>query len=200
MKSKVIVASNNKDKIREIKAILSKFNMEVISMKEAGINIDIEEDGNTFMENAFKKAITIHNILPDYMILADDSGLMVDILNGAPGIYSARFAGEHGNYKKNNEKLLKELDGKEGEERKAKFVSSIVFIIDKDNIIKVEGQIRGIITKEEVGDKGFGYDPLFYVTEHNMTFAQMDSETKNAISHRGEAFKKLICQLEKHMK
>lgn len=96
----VIVASNNKDKIREIKEILKKFNIDALSMKEAGIDIDIEEDGNTFMENAYKKAATIYEILPNYMVIADDSGLMVDALNGAPGIYSARFAGEHGNYKK----------------------------------------------------------------------------------------------------
>ncbi len=100
MTKEVIVASNNKDKIREIKEILREFNINALSMKEAGIDIEIEEDGNTFMENAYKKAATIHEILPNYMVIADDSGLIVDALNGAPGIYSARFAGEHGNYKK----------------------------------------------------------------------------------------------------
>ena len=197
MKKKVIVASNNKDKIREIKTILKKFNIEALSMKEVGVNIDIEEDGNTFMENAYKKAHTIYKILPNYMVIADDSGLMVDALNGAPGIYSARFAGEHGNYKKNNEKLLKELQGKVKEERKAKFVCSIVFIIDRDNAIKVQGEINGIIAEEEIGKDGFGYDPLFYIPKYKTTFSQMDSETKNSISHRGEAFKKLKYELEK---
>ncbi|PIG99636.1 XTP/dITP diphosphatase [Clostridium combesii] len=199
MKKEVIVASNNKDKIREIKEILKKFNIDALSMKEAGIDIDIEEDGNTFMENAYKKAATIYEILPNYMVIADDSGLMVDALNGAPGIYSARFAGEHGNYKKNNEKLLKELDGKKVEERKAKFVCSIVFIIDKDNVIRVQGEINGVIGEKEIGEDGFGYDPLFYIPEYKKTFAQMDSQTKNSISHRGEAFRKLKYELEKYI-
>ncbi|HCL4446350.1 TPA: XTP/dITP diphosphatase [Clostridium botulinum] len=199
MKKEVIVASNNKDKIREIKEILKKFNIDALSMKEAGIDIDIEEDDNTFMENAYKKAATIYEILPNYMVIADDSGLMVDALNGAPGIYSARFAGEHGNYKKNNEKLLKELDGKKVEERKAKFVCSIVFIIDKDNVIRVQGEINGVIGEKEIGEDGFGYDPLFYIPEYKKTFAQMDSQTKNSISHRGEAFRKLKCELEKYI-
>lgn len=199
MKKEVIVASNNKDKIREIKEILKKFNIDALSMKEAGIDIDIEEDGNTFMENAYKKAATIHEILPKYMVIADDSGLMVDALNGAPGIYSARFAGEHGNYKKNNQKLLRELDGKKVEERKAKFVCSIVVIIDKDNVIKVQGEINGIIGEKEIGEDGFGYDPLFYIPEYKKTFAQMDSQTKNSISHRGKALKILKCELEKYI-
>lgn len=133
------------------------------------------------------------------MVIADDSGLMVDALNGAPGIYSARFAGEHGNYKKNNEKLLRELDGKKVEERKAKFVCSIVFIIDKDNVIKVQGEINGIIGEKEIGEDGFGYDPLFYIPEYKKTFAQMDSQTKNSISHRGKALKILKCELEKYI-
>ncbi|APH14877.1 non-canonical purine NTP pyrophosphatase, RdgB/HAM1 family [Clostridium sporogenes] len=199
MKKEVIVASNNKDKIREIKEILKKFNIDALSMKEAGIDIDIEEDGNTFMQNAYKKAATIYEILPKYMVIADDSGLMVDALNGAPGIYSARFAGEHGNYKKNNQKLLRELDGKKVEERKAKFVCSIVFIIDKDNVIKVQGEINGIIGEKEIGEDGFGYDPLFYIPEYKKTFAQMDSQTKNSISHRGKALKILKCELEKYI-
>ncbi|WP_251862040.1 XTP/dITP diphosphatase [Clostridium sp. Marseille-Q2269] len=196
MKKKVIVASNNKDKIREIKQILKEFNIDAISMKEAGIDMDIVEDGNTFLENAYKKASTIHKILPNYMVIADDSGLMVDALNGAPGIYSARFAGEHGNYKKNNEKLLKELEGKQEEERTAKFVCAIVFIIDVDNVIKVQGEINGVIREKEEGQDGFGYDPLFYVPEYKKTFAQMDSQIKNSISHRGKAFEKLKCELK----
>ncbi|MGO5065199.1 XTP/dITP diphosphatase [Clostridium sporogenes] len=199
MTKEVIVASNNKDKIREIKEILREFNINALSMKEAGIDIDIEEDGNTFMENAYKKASTIHEILPNYMVIADDSGLMVDVLNGAPGIYSARFAGEHGNYKKNNKKLLRELEGKKAEERSAKFVCSIVFIINKDNVIKVQGEINGVIGEKEIGEDGFGYDPLFYIPEYNKTFAQMDSKTKNSISHRGEALKNLKFELGKYI-
>ncbi|EJO5347713.1 XTP/dITP diphosphatase [Clostridium botulinum] len=199
MKKEVIVASNNEDKIREIKQILKKFNINALSMKEVGVDIEIEEDGNTFMENAYKKAATIHKILPNYMVIADDSGLMVDALNGAPGIYSARFAGEHGNYKKNNEKLLKELHGKKSEERKAKFVCAMVFIIDQYNEIKVQGEIKGTIGEKEIGQDGFGYDPLFYIPEYKKTFAQMNSEAKNSISHRAEALKKLKQQLQKYM-
>lgn len=198
MNKKVIVASNNAHKIREIKEILIKYNMEVMSMKEAGIEIEIEENGKTFMENAFKKADTIHKIMPEYMIIADDSGLMVDALNGAPGIYSARFSGEHGNYKKNNEKLLNLL--KDEKNKNAKFVSAVVFIINDEEIIKVQGEINGVIIDEEKGENGFGYDPLFYIPEYDKTFAQMESELKNSISHRANALSKLQEEIEKHVK
>ncbi|NEZ46835.1 XTP/dITP diphosphatase [Clostridium niameyense] len=197
MNKKVIVASNNSHKIREIKEILIKYNMEVMSMKEAGIEVDIEENGKTFMENAFKKADTIHKLMPKCMIIADDSGLMVDALGGAPGIYSARFAGEHGNYKKNNEKLLSLL--KDEKNKNAKFVSAVVFIINDEEIIKVQGEINGVIIDEEKGENGFGYDPLFYVPKYNKTFAQMESELKNAISHRANALSKLQREIEKYV-
>ncbi|MBC2582726.1 XTP/dITP diphosphatase [Clostridium sp. DJ247] len=188
---KLIVASNNQKKIKEIKHILLKYQIEVVSLKEAGINIDVLEDGNTFLENAYKKASEIHEIVKDNMVLADDSGLMVESLGGAPGVYSARFAGEHGNDKKNNEKLLNLLKDKKDVERKAKFVCAMVLIKDKHNVIKVQGEIEGIITTEERGIDGFGYDPLFYIPEFNMTFAEMNSELKNSISHRAIALKKL---------
>ncbi|GAA0733152.1 XTP/dITP diphosphatase [Clostridium oceanicum] len=199
MNKKVIVASNNQHKIQEIKQILSKYGLEVISLKEANINIEVEEDGKTFMENALKKAVTIHKVVPDCMVISDDSGLMVEALDGAPGIFSARFAGEHGNYKKNNEKLLSLLKGKKEEDRKAKFVSAVVFIINKDNIIKVEGHIDGVIIDEEKGSNGFGYDPLFYVPSYNKTFAEMGSEAKNKISHRAVALNKLEEEIKKYI-
>lgn len=188
---KLIVASNNKNKIIEIKEILSKYSIEVLSLKEANINIDVEEDGTTFMENAYKKANEIHKILKNEMVLADDSGLVVDCLDGAPGVYSARFAGEHGNNKKNNEKLLGLLKEKDNKDKKAKFVCAMVLISDTGKVIKVQGEIDGIIINEERGSNGFGYDPVFYIPEYKMTFAEMNSDLKNSISHRGNALKEL---------
>lgn len=196
---KLIVASNNSKKIKEIKQILSKYPIEIVSLKEAGINVDVEEDGKTFLENAYKKASEIYKIVPDCMVLSDDSGLMVDCLGGEPGVYSARFAGEHGNDKKNNEKLLSLLRGKEYEEKKARFVCAIVLIVDSNNIIKVQGEAEGIIIDTEKGENGFGYDPLFYVPEYKKTFAEMDSELKNVISHRAKALGKLEEQIKQHM-
>lgn len=197
---RLVVASNNTKKIKEIKAILEKYPIEVVALKEAGINVDVEEDGNTFIENSYKKANEIYKIVNDSMVLADDSGLMVDCLDGAPGVYSARFAGEHGNDKKNNEKLLSLLKDKKIEERKAKFVCAMVLIMNDDKVIKVQGEIEGIIVDEAKGENGFGYDPLFYVPEYKMTFAQMDSEIKNSISHRAKALKKLEGEINKLMR
>lgn len=187
---KLIIASNNKNKIREIKQIFSDYPVEIFSMKEAGVNIDVVEDGNTFMENAYKKAKQIHDITGG-MVLTDDSGIMVKGLNGAPGIYSARFCGEHGNDKKNNEKLLKLLSEKSEDDRKAKFVCAIVLILENNEPLKVIGEVNGVVAHKELGENNFGYDPLFYVPEYNMTFAQMPAELKNSISHRANALKAL---------
>ncbi|MEA4826526.1 MAG: XTP/dITP diphosphatase [Clostridium sp.] len=189
---KLIVASNNQHKIDEIKQILNNFPLDIISLKEAGIDVDVEENGTTFMENAHIKAMEIYKMLDKkYMVMADDSGLMVDALNGEPGVYSARYSGEHGNDKKNNEKLLSNLGEIEFEKRAAKFVCAIELIIDEERIINVQGEAKGYIIEEERGRDGFGYDPLFYVPKFNKTFAEMSSEEKNAISHRGEALEKL---------
>lgn len=194
---KLIIASNNAHKVKEIKAILKEYNLEVISLKEAGIDIDVVEDGSTFMENALKKASEIFAISGDAMVLADDSGLMVDALNGAPGVFSARFAGEHGNDKKNNKKLLKLLEGKTFEERKARFVSAIVLILSKDKIIKVKGEVEGYIKEAPLGNGGFGYDPLFYYPEYNKSFGELSEEEKNNISHRAKALEKLKEELKR---
>lgn len=196
---KLIVASNNSKKIKEIKEILSKYPVEVVSLKEAGIDVEVEEDGNTFVENAYKKAIEIYKIIPECMVLADDSGLMVDCLGGAPGVYSARFAGEHGNDKKNNEKLLGLLKNKKEDEKTAKFVCAIVLVLDYNNLIKVEGELEGVILDRERGENGFGYDPIFYVPKYEMTCAEMNSDLKNVISHRAKAFEKLEEQIKKHI-
>jgi XTP/dITP diphosphohydrolase len=188
---KIIVASNNAHKIREIKEILKGLPYDIVSLKEAGIDIDVAETGSTFMENAYIKASEIFNVANGAMVLADDSGLMVDALDGAPGIYSARFAGDHGNSRKNNEKLLCLLRDVPYEKRTAQFVCALVLIIDKDSALKVQGEVEGIITDEEKGKDGFGYDPLFFIPKYKMTFVEMDAEMKNSMSHRGNALKQL---------
>ncbi|KEH98480.1 nucleoside-triphosphate diphosphatase [Clostridium botulinum C/D str. BKT12695] len=188
---KLIVASNNQHKIEEIKEMLKEFNLDVISLKEAGINIDVEENGVTFAENAHIKASEIFKIVKDSMVLADDSGLMVEALNGEPGVYSARYAGEHGNDKKNNEKLLSKLKGIKFEDRKAKFICAMELIVDENTSIKVEGEVKGYILEAQRGKNGFGYDPLFYVPKFDKTTAEMTSKEKNSISHRGKALKNL---------
>ncbi|ELC8351620.1 XTP/dITP diphosphatase [Clostridium perfringens] len=193
---KFILASNNAHKVKEIKEILKDFNLNILSLNEAGIDIDVEEDGKTFEENSFKKANEIRNYLlskgeSDFIVMADDSGLEVDYLNGAPGIYSARYAGEHGNDSKNNEKLLEELKNVKDDERKANFICVIVAVTDKGEKIVAEGKSYGVILEALSGNEGFGYDPLFLVPEYKKTFAEMTSDEKNAISHRGRALEKL---------
>lgn len=195
---KLLVASNNEHKISEIKEILKDTNIEVIGLKEAGIDVDVEETGTTFMDNAYIKAKAIYDLLDnreEYIVMSDDSGLEVDILKGAPGVYSARYAGEHGNSKKNNEKLLKELQGVEFEDRKGRFVCAVVLIASEGKEVKVQGAVEGYITDKECGKVGFGYDPVFYVKEFNKTFAEMTSDEKNSISHRGKALQKLRDQI-----
>lgn len=193
----LIIASNNKGKIQEIKEILKKYKLNIMSQKEAGADIEVDEDGSTFIENAYKKAHAIYKMKKDSIVMADDSGLMVDALDGAPGIYSARFAGEHGNSEKNNEKLLGLLKGVPFEMRKAKFVCVIVLIIDDKTVIQAQGEVYGYITEEARGKDGFGYDPLFYVPEYNKTFAEITSDEKNTISHRAMALKKLLEEISK---
>lgn len=193
-KKKVIIASNNVHKLIEIKEILKDFPFDVISLNEAGINIEVVEDGKTFEENAYKKASEIMKITNE-TVIADDSGLEVSALNGAPGVYSARFAGEHGNYEKNNMKLLELLKDVPYDKRGARFVTSIIYLTPEGDKIKAQGYINGIIGFEEKGSNGFGYDPLFIVPELNKTFAELKPEEKNAISHRSRALADLKQQL-----
>lgn len=193
---KIILASNNAHKIEEIKKILEGLPFEIKSLKDENINIDIEEDGNTFEENAKKKASEIANFLKnrgekEFIVMADDSGLEVDYLNGEPGIYSARYAGEHGNDKKNNEKLLKELKGVPKEKRGAQFVCQIVLVNENDKYLSIRGEVRGRILEKLSGKEGFGYDPLFFYAPLNKTFGELSSEEKNSVSHRACALKEL---------
>lgn len=191
---KLLVASNNQHKIKEIKEILKDRPVEVVSLKESGIDIDVEETGTSFMENAYIKAKAIYDLLDnkeDYLVMSDDSGLEVDALDGAPGIYSARFAGDHGNSKKNNEKLLASLERVEFEKRTARFVCAIALIYGQGQVLKFVGEVEGYITDKEYGKDGFGYDPVFFTKEFNKTFAEISPEEKNSISHRGRALEQL---------
>lgn len=193
---KLILASNNKKKIKELKEILNDLPIEIKSLAEENIEIEVEEDGSTFEENAKKKAQEIYEFLvnrgeKDFLVLADDSGLAVDYLNGEPGIYSARYAGQHGNDAKNNEKLLENLNGVKKEDRGAKFVCQLAMFTESGKYYKVTGEVRGYIIEELNGDGGFGYDPLFFYEPLNKTFGELKPEEKNSISHRGVALKEL---------
>jgi len=193
---RLILASNNKKKIKEMKEILKELDLDVKSLESENINIEVVEDGKTFEENAEKKAKEIYEFLlkrgdENFIVLADDSGLAVDYLNGEPGIYSARYAGEHGNDTKNNEKLLKNLRGLHKENRGAKFICQLAMFTDRGEYFKVTGDVKGYIIEELHGEGGFGYDPLFFYEPLNKTFAQLTSEEKNEISHRGAALKEL---------
>ncbi|MGL4992444.1 MAG: XTP/dITP diphosphatase [Sarcina sp.] len=188
----LIIASNNQKKIIELKEILGDFNLNVMSLKDKNINIEVEEDGNTFEENSNKKAIEIVNYLnnkgeKNFIVMADDSGLMVDYLNGEPGVYSARYAGKHGDDQKNNEKLLNELKDINWENRDAKFVCVITAINSELDKIVARGEVLGKIQNKLSGKDGFGYDPLFYIEDFQKTFSEMTSDEKNKISHRGKA-------------
>ncbi|MFR1566393.1 MAG: XTP/dITP diphosphatase [Christensenellales bacterium] len=188
--NRLIVASANKGKIREIKELLGD-RYEIISMADAGINIDIEETGATFEENAAIKAKAIF-ALCGCPVISDDSGLIVDALNGEPGVYSARYAGNEHDDEKNNQKLLAKL--KDKTDRSARFVSAVVYY-DGKTLISAEGRVEGKILTEKKGDNGFGYDPLFYSTELKKSFGEASAEEKNSVSHRARAFKSLMEKL-----
>lgn len=190
---KLIIASNNAHKLVEIKAILGDFFEEIQSLREAGIDHDTVEDGTTFMENAIKKAREIAEI-SGCCALADDSGICVDALDGAPGIYSARFSGVHGDDKANNRLLLEKLEG--AESRKAHYTCAIALVRPDGSTVTAEGYLHGEIGFEEKGENGFGYDPLFILPERGCTTAQISSEEKNAISHRAVALKELVEKLK----
>lgn len=193
--NRLIIASNNSHKIDEIKNILKDLGFEILSLKEAGIEIDVEETGSTFEENSYIKAKAIHD-LTGANVLADDSGLMVYALNGAPGVYSARFAGEHGNDKKNIGKLLEHLKDTPEEKRGGRFVSSIVMLKSSGEMVIGNGYIEGKIGFVERGTNGFGYDPIFIVPELNKTFAELTDQEKNIISHRKRALEDLKRKLK----
>ncbi len=184
----IILATGNKDKAGEIKAMLDH-RFEVLTMKEAGIDVDIIEDGETFEDNALIKVRAIKPLVqdPEIIVMGDDSGLSVDCLDGAPGVYSARYAGEDVTYTDNNLKLLKEMKNVPEEKRGAEFVSVIAMILPGGKEVTVRGTVRGSIAFDFVGEDGFGYDPLFIEAESGKSYAEMRPEEKNAVSHRARA-------------
>lgn len=193
---KIIFATNNEGKMKEIRMIMSDLDVEIITMKEARISIDIVEDGKTFEENAKIKAKAVSK-LTDAIVLADDSGLEIDYLDKAPGVYSARFMGEDTSYDIKNNAILEKLKDVPEEERTARFVCTICgFFPDGSNVI-TRGTVEGIIGYEIKGQNGFGYDPIFYLPEFSCYSAELSPEQKNEVSHRGKALKEMKSYIEK---
>ena len=189
---KLLIASNNQHKIDEIKQILGNKFEQILSLSEAGIVCDPEENGKTFLDNALIKVRAVAK-LTDMPVLGDDTGLCVDALNGAPGVHSARFAGDHDNAK-NRAKLLYELQDETN--RKAHFSTAVALLYPDGRLVTAEGRVDGEILHAEVGTNGFGYDSLFYCNEIGKTFAEATAEEKNAVSHRGRALQNLANKLE----
>ena len=193
---KIVAATNNGGKAREFAEILKDMDISVLTMKDVGISIDIDETGKNFAENAMIKAKAVSKLC-DLPVLADDSGLCVNCLDGAPGLYSARFAGENATDKELRKKLLSEMEGMT--DRSAFFVSSVVLLFKDGKAIAAEGKVFGTILTEEKGTGGFGYDALFYCDEIGKTFAQATPLEKDAVSHRGRALRAL-CEKIKEVK
>ncbi len=186
---RILFATGNQGKLREIRDIMEDTGVEVYSMKEAGIEAEIVEDGATFTENALIKARTVAKAAkaPDTAVLADDSGLVIDALDGEPGIYSARYMGEDTSYDEKNRNLIRRLEGVPEEKRTARFVCAIAAVLPDGREFTVQDTIEGRIGYEQKGEGGFGYDPIFYVPEFGRTTAEMTPEEKNRVSHRGKA-------------
>lgn len=193
MKS-IILASNNKDKVKEVKEILKGY--DIISMKEAGIDVDIEENGTTFEENALIKARAIMK-LTGQITMADDSGLEIDYLNKAPGVYSARFMGHDTSYDIKNKALIQKLEGVKGSDRSGRFVCAIAVCFPDGREIVKRGTMEGLIAEEIKGDNGFGYDPIVYLPEYGKTSGELAPEEKNKISHRDKALALIKEELDK---
>lgn len=197
---KIIFATGNAGKVHEIRSILADAGYEIQSMKEVGIFVDIVEDGSTFSENAMIKARAVAGCpeAAGCIVMADDSGLEVDALNGEPGIYSARYLGEDTPYSVKNAEIVRRLEGVPDEKRTARFVCAIAAVLPGGEELITRATIEGRIGYGEAGDNGFGYDPIFYVPEYGKTTAQLSEEEKNAISHRGKALRLMKEELKKH--
>ena len=200
MKRRIVFATGNKDKMKEIRQILADLGMEIVSMKEAGVDIEIVEDGMSFEENAEIKARAVSRVLTSDIVLADDSGLEIDYLDKAPGIYSARFAGEDTSYDIKNRIFLDRLEGVPDEERTALFVCAVAAVFPDGTSETVRETIEGRIAHEPAGENGFGYDPIFYVPEYECTTAEMSAELKNELSHRGKALRSMRRILEEKLR
>ena len=190
---RLIFATGNKGKMNEIREIMSD-SVPVLSMAEAGVSTGVEEDGNSFMENSFIKARAVARTckekgIDDAIVLADDSGLVVDALNGEPGIYSARYIGEDSPYSIKNAKIIERLNGVSDEDRTARFVCAIACVMPDGREYSAEATYEGAIGYEERGEHGFGYDPIFYLPDRGVYSAELDPDEKNRISHRGKALR-----------
>ena len=201
---KIIFATGNKNKMKEIRMILSDLGMEILYMKEVGIDVEVEEDGKTFEENAMIKAKAIAGLDKvknmNAIVMADDSGLEIDYLNKEPGIYSARYAGTDTSYDIKNSLLLSRMKGVPDEERTARFVCAIAAAFPDGEVITTEGTVEGRIGYEERGSNGFGYDPIFYLPEYKMSTAELSPELKNEISHRGRALRLMKEELSRRIR
>ncbi len=195
MEHRIIVATGNEGKMREVRLILADLGIEIISMKEAGASCEIEETGSSFAENAEIKAKAVWE-QTGHIVLADDSGLVVDYLGGEPGIYSARYMGEDTSYEIKNQAIIDRVAEAKEEERKARFVSAIAAVLPDGTILHTEGTVEGEIAYQPAGTEGFGYDPIFYLPEYGMTSAQIPIEKKNEISHRGKALEAMKQKLK----
>ena len=195
---KIIFATGNAGKMKEIRMILEDLGAEILSMKEAGISLDIVEDGESYEENALIKARAVAATAQAQgaVVLADDSGLEIDHLGGEPGIYSARYLGEDTPYSVKNADLIRRLEGVADEERTARFVSTFAAVLPGGKEMAVRANVEGRIGYEERGEHGFGYDPIFYVPEFGKTTAELTEEEKNKISHRGKALRLMKAELE----
>ncbi len=194
MKQIIVLATTNKGKTKEIQALLAGFPIEVKNLSDFGPIPEVIEDGDTFDENAYKKASFTAKVL-GYPAIADDSGLCVEALDGAPGVYSARYAGENATDQENVDKMLAELKGHDN--RNAAFKCVISIAVPSGAALTYEGECKGVIAKEPAGENGFGYDPLFFYPDFNKTFAQVDMAEKAAVSHRGKALKQVAEEMDK---
>ena len=195
---RIIFATTNEGKMKEIRMIMADLGIEVLSMKEAGLEADIVEDGQSFEENAIIKAKAIAALCDD-IVLADDSGLEVDYLNKEPGIYSARYMGETTPYSIKNQNIIERLEGVEQCRRTARFVCVIAAVFPDGSVRTTRGTIEGIIAKQPAGENGFGYDPIVYVPEFGKTTAQLSPEEKNKVSHRGKALELMKKQIRQYI-
>ena len=195
MGKRIVFATGNENKMKEIREVLSDTDYEILSMKEAGVSVEVEETGTTFEENAMLKAEGIAKLC-DAIVLADDSGLEIDYLNKEPGIYSARYLGHDTSYDYKNKVILEKLEGVPNEQRSARFVCAIAAVFPDGKKVVKRATIEGQIGTEIAGENGFGYDPIFYVPEYGCTTAELSAEQKNAISHRGKALRMIKEELE----
>ncbi len=196
---RIVFATGNQDKMGEIRQILSFGDIQVLSMGEAGIDVEVDENGKSFEENSLIKARSVWEAAHG-IVLADDSGLEIDALGGEPGIYSARYMGHDSSYHVKNMNLIERLEGVPDERRSARFVCAVSAVFPDGSSKTVRGTMEGRIGYEEKGENGFGYDPIFFLEEYQMTSAQISAELKNSLSHRGKALRLISREIEEYIK